>query len=749
MHNTAFFWQRTFVRSLSRAGNLSDVFDSNGLRICLLYLAVCTAQNATAQVQSLDRFEAEQARLKKLTEGKPKAYEDKVMAPGSLPANANVDDSETLKLEELGSRSAVIETRFGTTQSDRNGIVLRASEWGVRTEYRRETINHGEWVLQADTSTRSGDATVSNGFAGLAITPQSSKITLRNLGFPVTASTFADTSVGDISSEVTDGLARNYRFSLGTSTLRGINTRMFAREFDFRAGYGSRGALTGGPYPGFEDRSGSIAWLGYTHRFSNGLFAGLQLDRADRPLDGLNSAFNAVGIGTLSGVTNSAAAAIGYGNDLREDGDKKARLTLLRSQTTSALNNLASQASGVFLEGGLRAGKYRHEMGLYAASPNLMFGDTAVASDNRGAYWRVDHNGTRLNWGASLELEQSNPGHDPTRLESRRTSFGGNFQYRQNRDTSYGGNFNVTQSNYGGLAVLGMSSLGAGSRSINANAFYATRLSNWGRSRFSITARRNETLVANDVAATGDEIQWEHDWITGKYETQRPEFSTTLGYARDQSGGHMQIYPTAGVVFRYWTDAGYSISGNLRYTSRTGNLSTSRGLSGSLNSEFNLGNGWRLGGALNLNQAVVQLVGNGTIPVQLFRSNDKSASVYVRWEETAGTPFQSAGLRNPDAAGAGSISGVVYFDGNRDGERQIEEGGASNVEVFLDQRFRAVTDKDGRFEFPLVSTGKHQLTLKLETIPLPWGMTTEDGTRIDVPLRGVATTAIAVVRVGQ
>ena len=43
-----------------------------------------TGTAVVAQVQSLDRLEAEQARLRKLMEGKPPAYEDKVMDPSTV-----------------------------------------------------------------------------------------------------------------------------------------------------------------------------------------------------------------------------------------------------------------------------------------------------------------------------------------------------------------------------------------------------------------------------------------------------------------------------------------------------------------------------------------------------------------------------------------------------------------------------------------------------------------------------------------
>ncbi|MDB5780018.1 MAG: hypothetical protein JWP77_1002 [Polaromonas sp.] len=711
------------------------------------------AVETVAQVQSLDRFQAEQERMKKLMEGKPKAYEDKVMDPSTLPNDSLADDALAPEAD-LGLRTYSVESRFGLAQAALTGLDRqRASEWGFRGEFRSETLSHGEWVLQADTRSRQGNELISTGLLGHANDSSSGRLTIRNLGFPLTPSLFADTSVGDIYSEITDGLARSYRLSLGSSAVRGLGTRIFSRDIDLRAGLGERGAMVGGPFPGFERSQGTLAWAGYTQRFSDRLFAAVQVDRATGVRDAAFNPYGAAGpfddshSRSLADETvQSAAAAFGYGYELLTDGSRKARLSLLRSQASSNPSGRHDSAHGMFLEGGVRLGRYRHEFGVYSAGPKLRFGDYTLASDNRGGYWRVDHDGSRLNWGGGLDYEQVSARSDALLPASTRTGLSGNAQYRLDRESSWGGNFSLAQFRYHGAEK---SVLGGGSRSINASIFYATRFDNWGRSRLSATVHRNEALVANGIAATGDELQFEHDWITGKHETMRPEFTTTLGLAHDRSGGETQTYPTAGLVFRYWADADWNLGGHLRYTSRSGNLSTSRGLSGSLQSEHILGKGWRLGAALSLNQAVVQSSGSSFSAPQLYRSNDRSLYVYLRWEGAHGTPYQSLGLRNPQAAGAGSVSGVIYLDRNRDGEQQADEAGVPLVEVFLDQRYRVTTDREGRFEFPLVATGRHQLSLRPESIPLPWGAAADNRLSIDVPLRGQATARIPVVRVGD
>ena len=64
-----------------------------------------------AQVQTLDRVQAEQERYKKLAEGKPAAYQDKFMDATQLPSNNEYD--EPLSADAAGFRSYLVETRVG------------------------------------------------------------------------------------------------------------------------------------------------------------------------------------------------------------------------------------------------------------------------------------------------------------------------------------------------------------------------------------------------------------------------------------------------------------------------------------------------------------------------------------------------------------------------------------------------------------------------------------------------------------
>lgn len=700
--------------------------------------------NVSAQIQSLDSLEAEQERLRKLIADKPPAYQDKVMEPVTLLLGETESDAPLA--EPDGFRSWSLEGRVGFAdyESDAQGR-QRAGETGIRGEYRQETQNYGEFSLQADVRARnSGDADASVGSLLAAREKNAARVTVRNYGFPVTTSITADTSAGDITSELTDAFSRSYRVSLGSSQVRGVGTRLSDGKFDLRAGMGQRGELTGGPYAGFEATQGKVSWLGYSQHLENGLTAGVQMNQA-KDIPALDRAASLANTGSSENV-DSLAASLGYGGDLEGDGDKKARITVLTSRVSAQNQVQDSDASGVFVEGGFRSGRYRHEMGVFGSEPDLRFGDNALVSDNRGAYWRTDRSGSRLSVGGGVDVEHYNAGTEGA-AASRRVGVNANARYRIDRDRSIGGSVSIGDSR--SVQESGAASTDSHARSSNLNAYYQTRFGALEPTRFSAILHQNESLVTNGAAATGDELQWEQDWITGKYETMRPELATTLGLAHDRSTGETQTYPTAGVNARYWLDGDWNVAGNLRYTSRQGNLSTSQGLSGTASTEYDMGSGWRTGATASMNQARVAVSGNSLLEPQVSRSTDKSAQLYLRWEEASGSPYQLVGKRNDGFAGSGSITGAVFFDANRDGEQQADEAKVPGVELFLDGRYRTTTGKDGRFEFTQVTTGKHDLTLNLDTVPLPWGSAREHNVSVDVPLRGWAEAYIPVVKTGE
>jgi len=98
----------------------------------------------------------------------------------------------------------------------------------------------------------------------------------------------------------------------------------------------------------------------------------------------------------------------------------------------------------------------------------------------------------------------------------------------------------------------------------------------------------------------------------------------------------------------------------------------------------------------------------------------------LRFDASAGS--RTAPLGNGFGAGAGSIAGRIFLDAVGDGMLHAGDAGAADVTVLLDGRFAATTDGSGRFEFPLVASGPHEIRVVPDNLPLPWAVA-DDGRR--------------------
>ncbi len=683
-------------------------------------------------VRALSPAEAEQERLRRLLQGSPGAYVDKVMVPGDLPAGSDDPADAAGDFRSWFSETRAVRTSTtGDTQRARAGFEL-----GQSIGYRQETLNYGDYELLADLRAGDGDTLTSAGPATLASKRQSARIGLRNIAFPVSTRLFADTAVGDTFSELTDAFTRNYRLSLGTRPVRGLSARLYGADFDLRAGTGERGNLAGGPYAGFEPTAGSLSWVGATRYTPLGTL-GLQYNHAT---GAATTAFNARGDETV----DSTAAAYRITRDLADGLGLSARLTAIHSTIDSAsAGHLA--ANGWFAEGTVLTDNARQEFGLFDADPQLRFGDGRLF-DNRGAYWRIDRQHSALGWGLGVQADaQSADGLSPG---SRRIGVQTNAQWQIDRRHAVGGTLSLDQRRFDAPAGT---ATGERSDSLYATAYYQMQLPRLGHSRFVVTERRNQVLVLNAGTANGEELSWEQDWL-GSSNGSGPELSTSLGVARDRQDGVSTLSPTAGLRLTYSPAPRWSLSANLHYTSSRSNLSATQGLSGFADTEYAFDNGWRIGASLNLNQVAVQLGQSPLIPTgssQLLRTRDIYFGVWARFDGARGNTVRGIGTSDRPAVGAGALAGRVFFDENRDGEQQPQEAGVPGVEVVLDGRFRTTTDSAGRFSFPLVATGVHRVGVRQESVPLPWGAGDAQGWRADVPLRGQATVPIPVVRLGE
>lgn len=108
--------------------------------------------------------------------------------------------------------------------------------------------------------------------------------------------------------------------------------------------------------------------------------AGIQLNQAqDVPVLNLDDdAFS----GETENIT-SLATSLGYGQEQLDHDGLKVRATAIGSKVSGKSAEHGQNANGVFLEAGFRKGRYRNELGTYAAEPGLHFGDGLLLANNR------------------------------------------------------------------------------------------------------------------------------------------------------------------------------------------------------------------------------------------------------------------------------------------------------------------------------------------------------------------------------
>jgi hypothetical protein len=74
---------------------------------------------------------------------------------------------------------------------------------------------------------------------------------------------------------------------------------------------------------------------------------------------------------------------------------------------------------------------------------------------------------------------------------------------------------------------------------------------------------------------------------------------------------------------------------------------------------------------------------------------------------------------------------------------------AKDVVVYLDKRYVATTDSDGRYRFEHIAAGKHDLSLALEDLPLPWGLLDDAPRQLTIEIRGTSEVNFALRRLDQ
>ena len=238
-------------------------------------------------------------------------------------------------------------------------------------------------------------------------------------------------------------------------------------------------------------------------------------------------------------------------------------------------------------------------------------------------------------------------------------------------------------------------------------------------------------------------LSWDQEWAA----QQGWAISTSLGLRRYDA---FQAQPAENA----W-NAALSLSAPLgNRAGLRGNLATERGNNGQSRHSLNLSANWRIDPRWSLEAQYNRSTGRSRLAPSLdplapflpltVPDSDRSFYVLLRYEFEAGSRSVPLGGRAAD--GGGRIEGTVYFDTNRNGTQEASEAGVPNATVYLDNRYAVRTDSQGRFEFPFVASGPRTLSVRNDSLPLPWGVVDKGQALLEVRRRESVSVSFPVQR---
>jgi hypothetical protein len=628
---------------------------------------------------------------------KSTAYEDKLIE-GALPEE-ELEAREALEPQPLGVRSFVAE--YGAQAQRLNLLGGTSYDQGLRLAYRQETLEYGE--LFVDGMLRRYDRAPGEPETDFN-QPWGGRLTLFQTGLALTERARADNALGVVRVLPSALIGSSYRFPLPSSLAVGGTAVVSSAEREFRVMGGGLGRIDGFSGQAFTRVPGQLSGIGYLERFGERLQLGGQ-------------AYSVRGAQFMPDHDTYALAAA------------YARSLTGRYKVQWLHDSLGH--NGGWLEGDEVALGLRHRFGVYRFEPGLLWTDVQIANDQQGGYWRGDYRSLALTVSGGLEVNQSNIDDDPMRAGNLSRLGYATVNYRVDRATSVGGSLSLQSLSPRGLTP-------ESNQIYAATAFLAYR-SDFGISRIDL--QRGES---NPEISQGDEVTsvaLNQDWTT----FAPLAVSTQLAQAWETRQGTRQNRTTLGASVQgplALRLTGFANAVAVRIDGPTG-AETDFNVNAGLN--WALSRRWSLFGqvAVNTVDPSPPLPGQQALPFM----RDTRVLFGIRYEETRGTPIATVGVA--PGQGTGRLVGQVFFDENGDGRRQPNELGAPNITVYLDGRFPAQTDAEGRFAFPLVTAGTHALRIQNERLPLPWTLDDATPTSVTVPVRGEAVLDIPLTRLRQ
>lgn len=664
------------------------LFQQGGLCSALVFLtsvAVAVPQHSAAAEAQLPIASAESGG----------AYLDQLIDPDSIESDAWYPDYEAVP-EPEGYRSFSTEYRHFQEDLDAYG---ESYEDGLVLHGQRQTRDYGELEMLATLrSDRPSDDYARDDSTG-------GRLTLRQYGFAANADWLLDNSAGVLRSDTDPLLSNSYRINLPSTLVSGVKNWSRNSRTGLRFSAGKIGTLGVGRIEDFDTSSGTLASMGISQALANNWLTSAQL----------------ISISDAEDVPDheSGAMAVQYQSPDR------------RHRYVGHVLADSEGGNGIWLDADDQLGRWRHRYGLFRMQPDLLWSDAPVTDDQQGIYTRSELRSPRYNLTVGTDFSEDNVDDRADRPQNRTSNLFVTGNRRFLRYTSLGGTASINR-------VEPRNELaGEEARTL--------RLSTYVQQRFGFGSSRLEIFIA-DIEERGEDgdaygVIWDQSWDLSR----RLSLSTTLSHAKTAGLDNDEQQDSASVLFAHAITPDLNWNGSANYTRvQTAGRADTDNYNAAVGAAWHFLRNWDA--RLDLTWTRAEEV--NTLLVDNYDVDEQTLLLSIRHNYRGGRPFMTAGNRT-GSSGYGTVSGEVFYDSNRDGERQAGERPASGVFVYLDSRYERVTDSEGRFTFSTVPAGEHTVSVALEDLPLPWGLEDETPQPVSVSVRQDSSVNFALTRIDE
>ena len=576
--------------------------------------------------------------------------------------------------------------------TDHNDLAGTLNEHGVSLVARKETINYGNYELQADgLLTDERDQQYVDG----------GRVLFTQRGFVINDTWQMDSDIGHYRSQTPRLISNSFKFFLPPTLLQGLSANWHDQRTALSLSAGEIGAINGVAARAFETTQGNLQGAAVTHEFNDRWSTGLQFWNTVNAID--------------TGTHQSYAGAIQYAHLDRSHVHQLHYLTDSRGN------------SGLWLDGEIKHDRWFHNLGLFYFEPELLWTDVLIDNDRAGFYWRGDRRGFRWQWTVGTDVTKNNLDEDENLAGYISTVSFINSTWRYRRNTSFGATFNVgTRHADSGTAL--------------DDTYRYTLRSFMNQKNFL----GNTHLQARASFMNGTEDQadsygflWDQGWNVPFFK----RLNTDIEYVSledDPDELSLRLILEKDIGNAIW----FNCAGQYIYADGPNNdRRNAANVSISANWQFH--QNWKLSLAADYNRNEFQETGG---VIQSVEGN--TVLLTLSYAASGGKQAMAYG-RDTGSLGRGEIAGRVFLDENRNGRHDLGEDTLEGIPVILDGQYSIDSDANGDFGFWPVAGGDHVITISVEDVPLPWGLVDETPRTVTVPVRGRATVDFGLVKLNE